>query len=156
VALDHLLGRSKVSYNRYVLYHILKVLDNRAILRLVLFYKSKKKMVLHPTHLIRNIDPSTLEVANDEKFELANIDIRTGTPLSGSLPESAHGTISGTSRSGWAHFGEILWIIRPFIYGKKNKIMRRWEEKRTKTNESSLYGISLYDYDGTEKASGAY
>jgi hypothetical protein len=76
-------------------------------------------MVLHPTHLIRNIDPSTLEVVNDEKFELANIDIRTGTPLSGSLPESAHGTISGTNRSGWAHLGEILWIIRPFIYVKK-------------------------------------
>ncbi|KAI8877453.1 peroxisome membrane protein [Backusella circina FSU 941] len=88
----------------------------KAILRLVLFYKSKKKMVLHPTHLIRNIDPSTLEAANDEKFELANIDIRTGTPLSGTLPNSTHVSISGTHRSGWAHLGEILWIIRPFVY----------------------------------------
>ncbi|KAI9270012.1 peroxisome membrane protein [Helicostylum pulchrum] len=86
----------------------------KAILRLILFYGTKRKMVLHPTHFIRNIDPTSLDVCQDEKFELLALDPRTGTALS--INNSDSGTIACKSRRGWAQVAELLWIIRPFIY----------------------------------------
>ncbi|KAI8090729.1 peroxisome membrane protein [Thamnidium elegans] len=86
----------------------------KAILRLTLFYSTKRKMVLHPTHFIRNIDPASLDVCQDEKFELLALDPRTGTALS--INNFDSGTITCQSRRGWAQVAELLWIIRPFIY----------------------------------------
>jgi peroxin-16 len=83
-------------------------------------------MVLHPTHFIRNIDPVSLDVCEDEKLELLTLDPRTGTALSAnnscdnsnSVSSSASAAVSeGKSRKGWGYIGEILWIIRPVIYG---------------------------------------
>lgn len=71
-------------------------------------------MVLHPTHFIRNIDPVSLDVCTEEKFELLNLDPRTGTSLSTACDSSF-----SVARKGWAQVGELLWIIRPLIYGKK-------------------------------------
>lgn len=91
----------------------------RAMLRLVLFYSSKRRMVLHPTHFIRNIDPVSLDVCSEEKFELLNLDPRTGTALSANPCDSSF----SVGRRGWSQVGELLWIIRPFIYGKEKKGM---------------------------------
>lgn len=82
-------------------------------------------MILHPTHFIRNIDPVSLDVCEDEKFELLNLDPRTGTALSANTQyedsennNNEQFTIAeGKSRKGWGKIGELLWIIRPFIYG---------------------------------------
>lgn len=84
-------------------------------MRLILFYSTKRRMVLHPTHFIRNIDPTSLDVCQDEKFELLALDPRTGTALSINNSDSA--TITCQSRRGWAQVAELLWIIRPFVYG---------------------------------------
>lgn len=85
------------------------------MLRFVLFYGTKKRMVLHPTHFIRNIDPVSLDVCKEEKFELLNLDPRTGTALSTSCDKYSSVEVRG--RRGWAQVGELLWIVRPFIYG---------------------------------------
>lgn len=74
-------------------------------------------MILHPTHFIRNVDPVTLEISEEDKLELTTIDPRTGTALS----KAARGDeklLSYHRRSRWGHLGEILWILRPLIYGK--------------------------------------
>ncbi|CEP14537.1 hypothetical protein [Parasitella parasitica] len=75
-------------------------------------------MILHPTHFIRNVDPISLEIAHDEKCELTSIDPRTGTALSSQHDTSPINTRKQRNRRGWAHMSEILWIIRPFIYGE--------------------------------------
>ncbi|KAL9545076.1 hypothetical protein PS6_008434 [Mucor atramentarius] len=74
-------------------------------------------MILHPTHFIRNVDTVSLEVANDEKFELTSLDPRTGTALSST--QTAIEQINNSRNSGirgWAHLSELLWIVRPFVY----------------------------------------
>lgn len=76
-------------------------------------------MVLHPTHFIRNVDAMSLEVANDEKFELTSLDPRTGTALSSTQAAIEQINSNRNSRiGGWAHISEFLWILRPFVYGK--------------------------------------
>lgn len=93
---------------------------HRAVLRLVLFFRSGKRTVIHPTHLVRNTDPCTFESNVTDKLELATLDPRTGTPSTAN-PRllTASTTVSSTMpRQGWALFGEIVWIIRPVVYGK--------------------------------------
>ncbi|KAL0076017.1 peroxisome membrane protein [Phycomyces blakesleeanus] len=89
----------------------------KAVLRLYLFFRTKHRMVLHPTHLVRNIDPSTLEASSTDKFELTTLDPRVGTP-STSNPDLIHSKDAAVTRPrrGWAIFGEILWTLRPLIY----------------------------------------
>lgn len=83
---------------------------------MILFYGTKKRMIVHPTHFIRNVDPNSFEICKDDKFELLALDPRTGTALSANNSDS--GTVRCQSRKGWGYVGELLWIIRPFIYGK--------------------------------------
>ncbi|CDS12637.1 hypothetical protein LRAMOSA04823 [Lichtheimia ramosa] len=90
----------------------------KAVLRLVLFFRSGKRTVIHPTHLVRNTDPCTFESNVTDKLELATLDPRTGTPSTAN-PRllTASTTVSSTMpRQGWALFGEIVWIIRPVVY----------------------------------------
>lgn len=103
------------------------------MLRLILFYGTKKKMILHPTHFIRNIDPVSLDVCEEEKFELLNLDPRTGTALSANTTyddnedtPSPSCVAEGKSRTSWGKIGELLWIIRPFIYGECHWFI--WDE----------------------------
>ena len=102
---------------KYVHHHILfsfsdlSVID-RFLLRLALFYGAKRKMILHPTHYIRNVDPDTLDLQHkDDKLELSHLDPRTGTAL------SRESDTKSQSRSGWSHMGELLWMVRPLVYG---------------------------------------
>lgn len=88
------------------------------MLRLVIFYSTKRKMILHPTHFIRNVDPVSLNIAQDEKYELTSIDPRTGTALSATYDSSQINSDQNNNCGGWAHLSELLWIVRPFIYGK--------------------------------------
>lgn len=98
---------------------------NRALMRFVLFRVSENRTVMHPTHIVRNIDPSSFELNTEDKFELSTIDPRVGVP-STSNPDLLTLTTTTTTtnpgyasiRQGWAHIGELLWIIRPVIYGK--------------------------------------
>jgi hypothetical protein len=113
--MDRQFGRNEVSLLFNLFITPLIVLYRRAILRLVLFYGTKKQMVLHPTHFIRNIDPVSLDVCEQEKFELLTLDPRTGTALSATSGD--YSSIDGKSRKGWGQVGELLWIIRSFIYG---------------------------------------
>jgi hypothetical protein len=85
----------------------------RALLRCILFYGTNKRMVLHPTHFIRNVDPVSLDVLEQEKFELLTLDPRTGTALSSTSIDHQQSNRSGR----WAQFAELLWILRPFVYG---------------------------------------
>lgn len=74
-------------------------------------------MILHPTHYIRDIDPITLDLqSTEDKLELSHLDPRTGIAMSSRKELSLQ---SGNSRKGWAHVGEILWKIRPLVYGKR-------------------------------------
>lgn len=74
-------------------------------------------MILHPTHFIRNVDPVTLEVSEEDKLELSTLDPRTGTALTYTV-ENDEKPLTSHQQSRWAQVGEILWIIRPLIYGK--------------------------------------
>lgn len=96
--------------------------NNRGLLRLIIFYGTRRKMILHPTHFIRNVDPVSLEIAQDEKYELTSIDPRTGTALSASHDSSQINSSRNNNRGGWAHLSELLWIVRPFIYGKQCQV----------------------------------
>lgn len=88
-------------------------------------------MVLHPTHFIRNIDPVSLDVCEDEKLELLILDPRTGTALSANdtTCHDSNSAISSDSktRKGWRQVGEMLWIIRPVIYGMYDDLQGDWE-----------------------------
>ena len=75
---------------------------NRVLLRVILFYGTKQRIVIHPTHFARDDE--------DHKVSLATLDPRIGVPSSSTLYGSA-------SRKGWAHVAELLWILRPLIYG---------------------------------------
>ncbi|KAL0145618.1 peroxisome membrane protein [Mucor lusitanicus] len=102
----------------------------KGILRIIIFYGTRRKMILHPTHFIRNVDTVSLEVANDEKFELTSLDPRTGTALSSTqaaieqINSSRH-----TGIRGWAHLGELLWIVRPFVYAWMIYLRQKREQK---------------------------
>lgn len=117
----------------------------KAILRLILFYGTKKKMILHPTHFIRNIDPVSLDVCEEEKFELLNLDPRIGTALSANTtyednedtPSPSPCVAEGKSRIGWGKIGELLWIIRPFIYASMILLEQR-RKKNAASNEIML------------------
>lgn len=89
----------------------------------MLFFRSGKRTVIHPTHLVRNTDPCTFESNVTDKLELATLDPRTGTPSTANprLLTSSTTTSSTTPRRGWALVGEILWVIRPVVYGKLNE-----------------------------------
>ncbi|KAI9320955.1 peroxisome membrane protein [Dichotomocladium elegans] len=82
-----------------------------AILRLILLCRSGRRTVVHPTHLVRNTDPATLEISQTEKHELATLDPRSGLPSTGLL-----GRYTMKPRRGLALLGEIMWITRPVIY----------------------------------------
>ncbi|KAI9248592.1 peroxisome membrane protein [Phascolomyces articulosus] len=92
----------------------------KVILRLILFYATRKKMVIHPTHFARGDE--------DDKINLATLDTRIGIPasstLSGSLP-----------RLGWAHVAELLWIFRPLIY--VGLMWKRSKKKNAKEGEEN-------------------
>ncbi|CAO3607230.1 unnamed protein product [Mucor hiemalis] len=135
----------------------------KVILRLILFYGTKKKMILHPTHFIRNIDPVSLDVCEEEKFELLNLDPRTGTALSANTTyddnedtPSPSCVAEGKSRTGWGKIGELLWIIRPFIYASMILLEQR-RKKNSTVNEIMLKhekddsGSEAYEEDEIEK-----
>ncbi|KAI8146643.1 peroxisomal membrane protein-domain-containing protein [Fennellomyces sp. T-0311] len=92
----------------------------KVLLRLILFYGTKQRMVIHPTHFAR--------ADEDDKINLATLDPRIGVPASSTLYGSA-------SRKGWAHIAEVLWIIRPFIYVGLQ--WRRSKKKKSKEGEPS-------------------
>ncbi|KAI9008932.1 peroxisome membrane protein [Phycomyces nitens] len=115
----------------------------KAVLRLYLFFRTKQRMVLHPTHLVRNIDPSTLEASSTDKFELTTLDPRVGTP-STSNPDLIHSKDAAVTRPrrGWAVVGEIVWILRPLVYvllvmreQSKNKGITKEEEEEREEGE---------------------
>ncbi|CAO3633781.1 unnamed protein product [Cunninghamella echinulata] len=100
----------------------------KMLLRLILFYTNKKKMILHPTHYIRNINPENLEFDKEEKFELTHLDPRIGLPSSGnetlynnhqlisdSMSSSSSSSLTPTLKK-LSQLAELLWIIRPFVY----------------------------------------
>ncbi|GAN03153.1 peroxisomal membrane protein PEX16 [Mucor ambiguus] len=110
----------------------------KGILRLVIFYGTRRQMILHPTHFIRNVDTASLEIANDEKFELTSLDPRTGTALSST--QAAIEKINSSRNNGirgWAHLSELLWIVRPFVYAwmiyLRQKRARKHDLVRLKT-----------------------
>lgn len=74
-------------------------------------------MILHPTHFIRNVDPVSLDVLEEEKFELLALDPRTGTALSSTATLPSDQQQQSKSSSKWAQLAELLWILRPFVYG---------------------------------------
>ncbi|ORZ19657.1 peroxisome membrane protein [Absidia repens] len=94
----------------------------KVLLRVALYARSQKNMILHPTHFIRNVDPSTLayDIAGEEKIELTHLDTRTGVPSSANsklLYGKSYSEVgAGSRKTKWAHLGELLWILRPFIY----------------------------------------
>ncbi|CEI85741.1 hypothetical protein RMCBS344292_00196 [Rhizopus microsporus] len=116
------------------------------LLRLALFYGAKRKMILHPTHYIRNVDPDTLDLQHkDDKLELSHLDPRTGTAL------SKESDTKSQSRSGWSHMGELLWMVRPLVYAlmilveqrkmsvrSDPKEVQEDEEEQTEKDEESL------------------
>ncbi|CAO3648174.1 unnamed protein product [Cunninghamella blakesleeana] len=101
----------------------------KMLLRLILFYTNHKKMILHPTHYIRNINPENLEFDNEEKYELTHLDPRIGLPSSSNetlyennysyqdstFSSSSPSTLTPTLKK-ISQLAELLWIIRPFIY----------------------------------------
>ncbi|SAM08100.1 hypothetical protein [Absidia glauca] len=94
----------------------------KVLLRLVLYVDSRKAMVLHPTHFIRNIDTNTLayDTTGEEKIELAHLDTRTGVPSSANIEllfkKSTPDMGMTLQRTKWAHLAELLWIFRPLLY----------------------------------------
>ncbi|KAI8084450.1 peroxisome membrane protein [Halteromyces radiatus] len=101
--------------------HITVIEAIKMCMRLILYYTSQKKMVLHPTHFIRNIDPTTLEydTTGEDKIELGHLDTRIGMPSSSNRslyynPQIVTKNSSQTSKLG--HLSELLWISRPLIY----------------------------------------
>jgi peroxin-16 len=83
----------------------------------VLFYGTSKKIILYPTHFIRNVDPVSLDVLEEEKFELLALDPRTGTALSSIATDQQQQQQQSRGSRKWAQFAELLWILRPFVYG---------------------------------------
>ncbi|KAI8090089.1 peroxisome membrane protein [Gilbertella persicaria] len=84
----------------------------KALLRLILFYGTKRQMLLHPTHLIRSVDSSSLEELKEEKLELLTLDPRTGIASSAySIMANHNGGVTG-----WMHLSEFLWVLRPVVY----------------------------------------
>ncbi|KAI8365964.1 peroxisome membrane protein [Radiomyces spectabilis] len=91
----------------------------KVLLRLGLFYGTHRRMILHPTHLVRNVDPSTFTASTTDKFELATLDPRIGTPSTANpslLLTAKDATKTPLPRKGWAHLAEIVWIIRPLVF----------------------------------------
>jgi hypothetical protein len=74
-------------------------------------------MLLHPSHPQRDIDPSTLELAEDS----SEFDPRTGGVDYHSNEENQKWDRPDQlvyPLHGLAKIGEIAWIIRPVVYGK--------------------------------------
>lgn len=115
----------------------------KGILRLVIFYGTKRKMILHPTHFIRNVDPVSLKITQDEKHELTSIDPRTGTALSATYDSGWINSNQNNNRGGWAHLSELLWIVRPFIYA----LMIFLRQRNAKTNELIRLKAKIDDED---------
>ncbi|KAG2227546.1 hypothetical protein INT45_002231 [Circinella minor] len=90
----------------------------KVLLRLVLFYATNKRIVIHPTHFARGDE--------DNKINLATLDSRIGIPSSSTLSGSLQ-------RFGWAHVAELLWIFRPLIY--VGLMWKQSKKKSTKENE---------------------
>ncbi|KAI8641528.1 peroxisome membrane protein [Parasitella parasitica] len=127
----------------------------KGVLRLLLFYGTEQRMILHPTHLIRNVDPISLDIAYGEKYELTSIDPRTGTALSSTHDTSRIGTSQPKNRRGWAHMSEILWIIRPFVYALmiflQQRTARKHELIRKKANGEGSDEEKNTNEEGMEK-----
>ncbi|KAG0169333.1 Peroxisomal membrane protein pex16 [Apophysomyces sp. BC1034] len=104
----------------------------KTILRLMLFYGAGRRMILHPTHLVRNVDPVSFEPSDNAKFELMTLDPRIGTPAT-SDPSLWQGHMKSLPRIGWAHLAEILWILRPIVY----VVMMMMESKQKRSEEES-------------------
>ncbi|KAI9472375.1 MAG: peroxisome membrane protein [Benjaminiella poitrasii] len=97
VLFEMLLVKKAVSRWKWVV----RIEGIKAILRFVLFYSTNRSMVVHPTHLLRNIDP------------VAQLDPRTGI----AKPTAAEPiNRKSVMKSGWFQLSELLWIIRPLIY----------------------------------------
>ncbi|KAI8989324.1 peroxisome membrane protein [Pilobolus umbonatus] len=111
VIIEMILNRQSSKRNKWL--SIMGIEGAKALLRFILFFFGNRRMILHPTHFIRNVDPVSLDLVKDEKLELVSFDPRTGTALS--MNEGAakdyHDNSTITSQ-----LGELLWIIRPFIY----------------------------------------
>jgi hypothetical protein len=74
-------------------------------------------MLLHPSHPQRDINPSTLELAEDS----SDFDPRTGGVHYHSNEDKQqwdHPDQLVLPLQGLAKFGEIAWIVRPLVYGK--------------------------------------
>ncbi|KAI9490205.1 peroxisome membrane protein [Zychaea mexicana] len=94
----------------------------KVFLRLILFYATRKRMVIHPTHFAR--------ADEDDKISLATLDTRIGVPASSTLSRSL-------PRVGWAHLAELLWIFRPLIY--VGLMWRRSKHKKTSESEQTSW-----------------
>ncbi|KAI8063866.1 peroxisome membrane protein [Gongronella butleri] len=115
VLLEMLLTRSQRSkQSRWRL--VACVESIKLVLRLLLYYGARRRMVLHPTHFLRNVDAHSLAYDHDgeDRFELGHLDARLG------LPSTANDTLSKpafpTPRFGLAHVAELLWMARPLVY----------------------------------------
>ncbi|KAG2178522.1 hypothetical protein INT44_001674 [Umbelopsis vinacea] len=84
-------------------------------LKYQLFKVSGGRMLLHPSHPQRDIDPSTLELAEDS----SDFDPRTGGVHYHSKEDKQqwdHPDQLVLPLQGLAKFGEIAWIVRPLVY----------------------------------------
>ncbi|KAI9283560.1 peroxisome membrane protein [Umbelopsis sp. AD052] len=87
----------------------------KAVCRYQLFKVSGGRMLLHPSHPQRDIDPSTLELAEDS----SDFDPRTGGVHYHSKEDKQqwdHPDQLVLPLQGLAKFGEIAWIVRPLVY----------------------------------------
>lgn len=108
----------------------------RFFLRLVLFYGNRQRMVLHPTHLVRYVDPTTLTVNTTDKPELTTLDPRIGTPCM-LLMTTADDKILKPRKS-WAHASELLWMARPVVYSKFHFLQQLPRPRTTTLSALSL------------------
>ncbi|KAI8329452.1 peroxisome membrane protein [Chlamydoabsidia padenii] len=120
----------------------------KAFLRLVLYVGSRKSMVLHPTHFIRNVDSSTLtyDTMGEEKIELTHLDTRIGVPSTANtelLSRVMDIDIPTFHRSKWTHLAEVLWIFRPLIYvillGKAHNKQRKLANNSKDTHREACH-----------------
>ncbi|ORX56242.1 peroxisome membrane protein [Hesseltinella vesiculosa] len=110
----------------------------KLILRLLLYFGAKKRMVLHPTHFLRNVDTHTLSFdrEGEDRFELGHLDARLGLPSTADADLTQ--SVYPLPRVGWAHLAELLWMARPLVYVLTLSRVQNHRKSESSTDERDV------------------